>query len=215
MKLGILVSGRGSNLQAIVDAIESGKLPCSISIVISDREKAYALERCKKHHIPHVVIKRKDFGNVQDFEEELIRSLRQAQVDLVVLAGFMRILSAHFIRAFPMKIINIHPSLTPAFVGKDAQKQALEYGVRITGCTVHLVTEELDSGPVIVQACVPVLPDDTEETLSERILAYEHRVLPQAIRWMAEGRVKVEGRKVQVIGAKYGTLPVNPQLEVF
>ncbi|MGB9873608.1 MAG: phosphoribosylglycinamide formyltransferase [Hydrogenobacter sp.] len=213
MKLGVLVSGRGSNLQALIDAIESGKLPCSISIVISDREKAYALERCKRHNIPYAVIKRKDFSNQEAFEEEMIKALRD--VDLVVLAGFMRILSAHFISAFPMKIINIHPSLTPAFWGKSAQKQALEYGSKITGCTVHFVTEELDRGPVIVQACVPVLPDDTEETLSERILAYEHRILPQAVRWISEGRVKVNGRNVVVESARYGTLPVNPQLEVF
>ncbi|SNZ14018.1 phosphoribosylglycinamide formyltransferase [Hydrogenobacter hydrogenophilus] len=213
MKLGVLVSGRGSNLQALIDGIESGKLPCSIDIVISDREKAYALERCKRHKIPYLVIKRKDFSTQEAFEEEIIKAL--SGVDLVVLAGFMRILSEHFIKAFPMKIINIHPSLTPAFLGKSAQRQALEYGSRITGCTVHFVTEELDSGPVIVQACVPVLPDDTEETLSERILSYEHRLLPQAVRWISEGRVKVMGRKVVVHGANYGTLPANPQLEVF
>lgn len=213
MKLGVLVSGRGSNLQALIDGIESGKLPCSIDIVISDREKAYALERCKRHKIPYLVIKRKDFSTQEAFEEEIIKAL--SSVDLVVLAGFMRILSEHFIKAFPMKIINIHPSLTPAFLGKSAQRQALEYGSKITGCTVHFVTEELDSGPVIVQACVPVLPDDTEETLSERILSYEHRLLPQAVRWISEGRVKVMERKVVVQGANYGTLPVNPQLEVF
>jgi phosphoribosylglycinamide formyltransferase-1 len=213
MKLGVLVSGRGSNLQALIDSIESGKLPCSINIVISDREKAYALERCKRHKIPYLVIKRKDFSTQESFEEELIKAL--SGVDLVVLAGFMRILSKHFVKTFPERIINIHPSLTPAFLGKSAQRQALEYGSKITGCTVHFVTEELDSGPVIVQACVPILPDDTEETLSERILSYEHRLLPQAVRWISEGRIKVMGRKVVVQGANYGTLPVNPQLEMF
>jgi len=215
MKLGVLVSGRGSNLQAIIDAIKSGKLRDEIAIVISDREKAYALERCKAHGIPYKVIKRKDFNSVESFEEEIISSLREREVELVVLAGFMRILSPHFIRSFPNRIINIHPSLTPAFVGKNAQRQAIEFGSKITGCTVHFVSEDLDSGPVIIQACVSVLPDDTEESLSMRILSYEHRILPQAISWVSQGRVKVEGRKVIVEGATYGTLPVNPQLEDF
>lgn len=215
MNLGVLVSGRGSNLQAIIDAIESGKLQDRISIVISNREKAYAIERCKKHSIPYVVIKRKDFPSREEFERAMVDILKERGVELVVLAGFMSILTKTFLSAFPMRVINIHPSLIPAFQGLNAQKQALEYGAKITGCTVHFVTEELDNGPVIVQACVPVLDTDTEESLSERILSYEHRILPQAIKWISQGRVKVEGRIVKVEGAKYGTLPVNPSLEDF
>lgn len=215
MKLGILVSGRGSNLQALIDAISSGKLHCSINMVISDRSGAYAIERCKAHNIPHAIVRRRDFDTTESFEGEMIRRLEEVGVELIVLAGFMRILSPYFIRAFPMKIINIHPSLTPAFLGKNAQRQALEFGSKITGCTVHFVTEELDSGPVIVQACVPVLPEDTEDSLSCRILSYEHRILPQAVRWICEGRVKVVGRKAIVEGARYGTIPVNPELEFF
>ncbi len=215
MNLGVLVSGRGSNLQAIIDAIEAGKLRDRIVLVVSDREGAKAIDRCIKHGIPYRVIRRKGFNSREEFEQALVEALRDAGVDLVVLAGFMRVLSPVFLSHFPNKVINIHPSLIPAFQGVHAQRQALEYGVRITGCTVHFVTEELDNGPVIVQACVPVLPEDTEESLSERILSYEHRILPQTIRWISEGRVKVDGRRVVVQGAKYGTLPFNPELEDF
>lgn len=215
MNLGILVSGRGSNLQAIIDAIQSGKLKDRITMVISDREGVQAIERCKKHQLPYRVIKRKDFESKKDFEEALARTLMDAGVDLVVLAGFMRILSSSFLKYFPLRVINIHPSLIPAFRGMHAQRQAVEYGSRISGCTVHFVTEELDNGPVIAQACVPVLPDDNEESLSERILRYEHRILPQVIKWISEERVKVEGRKVYIQGARYGTLPFNPDLEDF
>lgn len=215
MNLGILVSGRGSNLQAIINAIEGGKLKSRISLVISDREGVQAIDRCIKHHIPYKVIKRKDFQSKESFELAMVEALKEAKVGLVVLAGFMRVLSPLFLQAFPMKIINIHPSLIPAFQGLNAQRQALEYGAKITGCTVHFVTQELDNGPVIAQACVPVLPEDTEESLSQRILSYEHRILPQVIKWISEGRVKVEGRSVVVEGAKYGTLPFNPSLEDF
>lgn len=215
MNLGILVSGRGSNLQAIIDAIQSGKLKDRITMVISDREGAQAIERCKRHQIPYRVIKRKDFESKEEFEEALARALIDAQVELVVLAGFMRILSSSFLKHFPLRVINIHPSLIPAFRGMHAQRQAVEYGVKISGCSVHFVTEELDNGPVIAQACVPVLPDDDEVSLSERILQYEHRILPQVIRWISDGRIRVDGRKVYVEGAKYGTLPFNPALEDF
>ncbi len=215
MNLGVLVSGRGSNLQAIIDAIESGKLKDRISLVISDKEGVRAIDRCLKHSIPYKVIKRKDFHSKEEFEKAIVEALKEAEVDLVVLAGFMRILSPTFLSNFPMKVINIHPSLTPAFQGMHAQRQAIEYGVKITGCTVHFVTEELDNGPVIAQACVPVLAEDIEESLSERILHHEHRILPQVIRWISEGRVRVVGRKVVVEKARYGTLPFNPELEDF
>ena len=215
MNLGVLVSGRGSNLQAIIDAINSGKLKATISLVISDKEEAFALERCKRHGIPHQVIKRRDFKSKEDFERVMIDELRRHSVDLVVLAGFMRVLSSVFINAFKERVINVHPSLIPAFRGLHAQKQALDYGSCITGCSVHFVSEELDNGPVIIQACVPVLPDDTEDSLSERILRFEHRILPQAIKWISQGRVELKGRRVIVKGAKYGSLPVNPELEEF
>lgn len=215
MNLGILVSGRGSNLQAIIDAIEKGKLKSKIALVISNKEGVQAIDRCIRHGIPYRVIKRKDFPSKKDFELAMVKALQEAKVELVVLAGFMLVLSETFLDAFNMKIINIHPSLIPAFQGLNAQKQALDYGAKITGCSVHFVTKELDNGPVIAQACVPVLPQDTEESLSERILSYEHRILPQVIKWIEEGRVRVDGRKVTIEDAKYGTLPFNPSLEDF
>ncbi len=215
LNLGVLVSGRGSNLQAIIDAIESGKIPARISLVISDKDQAYALERCKKHGIESLVIRRKDFPSKEEFESKIAEELKAKGVELVVLAGFMRVLSGTFLRYFPERVINIHPSLIPAFQGLHAQRQAVEFGAKFSGCSVHLVDESVDGGPVIAQAVVPLTPEDTEESLSERILSYEHKVLPQVVRWFAEGRVKIEGRNVVVEGARYGTLPVNPALEIF
>ncbi len=213
LRIGVLVSGRGSNLQALIDGAESGKLLATIDLVISDNPDAFALERCRKHAVPSEVVLRKDFESREAFEERLAELLKG--VDLVVLAGFMRILSPLFLSRFSGRVINIHPSLIPAFQGLDAQRKALEFGVRFSGCTVHLVDESVDGGPVIVQAVVPVLPEDTVQSLSSRILSYEHRILPQTVRWFAEGRIRIEGRKVTVEGARYGTLPVNPELEVF
>ncbi|GAB6066203.1 phosphoribosylglycinamide formyltransferase [Aquifex pyrophilus] len=215
LKIGVLVSGRGSNLQAIIDSIEAGKVKASIEIVISDNPKAYAIERCKKHNIPYEVVERKNFKSKREFEEKIASILKERGVELVVLAGFMRILSENFLKHFPNKVINIHPSLIPAFQGLNAQKQALEFGVKFSGCTVHIVDESVDGGPVIVQAVVPVLPEDTEETLSERILRWEHKILPQTVQWFAEDRIRIKGRKVIVEGARYGELPVNPALEIF
>lgn len=215
MNLSVLVSGRGSNLQAIIDAIENKKLDARISIVISDNPDALALKRCVKHGIPHKVIQRERFRSKKEFEESIMQELEDAGVELVVLAGFMKVLSPDFVSAFRNKIVNIHPSITPAFQGLSAQKQAVEYGALLTGCSVHFVDESLDNGPLIVQACVPVYPEDTPESLSERILTYEHRVLPQAIKWISQRRVRIFGRKVLVERAVYGTLPVNPQLEDF
>ncbi len=215
MNIGVLVSGRGSNLQAIIDSIESGKLNVNISIVVSDNPEAYALERCKKHGIDFDVVERKRFGSKREFEERIISILKDKKVDLVVLAGFMRILSSFFISHYRNRIINIHPSLLPAFKGLHAQRQAIDYGVKVSGCSVHLVDESLDGGPIIIQAVVPVFPDDNEESLAERILKYEHRILPQTIRWFSENRVVIEDRKIYIKGAKYGTLPFNPDLEGF
>ncbi|RUM29959.1 MAG: phosphoribosylglycinamide formyltransferase [Aquifex sp.] len=215
LKIGVLVSGRGSNLQAIIDSIESGKLNASIEVVISDNPKAYALERCKKHRVDYQIIEMKNSPSRRDFEEKIAEILKSKNVELVVLAGFMRILSGHFLKYFPHRVINIHPSLIPAFQGMHAQRQALDFGAKFTGCTVHIVDESVDGGPVIIQAVVPVLPEDTEDTLAQRILKWEHKILPQAIQWFAEERVIIEGRKVFIKDARYGELPVNPALEIF
>jgi len=198
LPLGILISGSGSNLQAIIDAIGRQELAARIQVVVSNRADAYGLTRAQQHGIPTTVIDHKGFSSREAFEAALIQSLRTHQVELVVLAGFMRVLTPFFVRAFSQRIMNIHPALLPAFPGTHAQRQALQYGVRIAGATVHFVDEETDHGPIITQAAVPVYPDDTEETLSARILAQEHRIYPQAIQLFAEGRLEIRGRSVVV-----------------
>jgi len=215
LPIAVFVSGGGTNLQSIIDAIEEGKLSAEIKLVVSNRSKAYALERSKRQGIPYKVIPSKSFKNEQEWGEELISAVKSSGAKLVVLAGFMKIVPTNFIEAFKNRIINIHPSILPSFKGLDAQGQAYRYGVTLTGCTVHIVTPELDAGPVIAQAVVPVLPNDTEETLAQRILKHEHRIYPQVIQWFSEGRVVVENGKVTVLGARYGTLPFNPELEKF
>jgi len=215
LPIAVFVSGRGTNLQSIIDAINSGKLDAEIKLVVSNRSKAYALKRCEKYGIPYKVLPSKRFNSTKEWGEALIEAVKESGAELVVLAGFMKIVPPNFIEAFKNRIINIHPSLLPAFKGLEAQRQAFDYGVTLTGCTVHLVIPELDSGPVIAQAVVPVLPNDTAQTLSSRILEHEHRIYPQVIQWFAEDRIKVEGNKVTVLGAKYGTLPFNPALERF
>lgn len=215
IKLGVLVSGRGSNLQAIIDSIEAGKLPAKIEIVISDKEDAYALTRAKNHGIPALFIDPKSFGSKEEFEKAIGDELDKRGVELICLAGFMRILSPYFVSRFKNRIINIHPALLPSFPGLHGQRQALLYGVKIAGCTVHFVTEEVDAGPIIIQAAVPVYDDDTEETLSARILEYEHKIYPMAIKLIAEGRVRIEGRRVLIDGVKKERWAVvNPPLEI-
>jgi len=198
LKLGILISGNGSNLQSIIDHIEKGSLKATIKIVISNNPDAYGLTRAKKHGIPVVVLKNGDFINKEDFDLELINILKNNSVDLVILAGFMRVLTPTFLKAFPQKIMNIHPALLPSFPGIHGQKQALEYGVKLSGCTVHFVDEGVDTGPIIIQSAVPVHNDDTEETLAARILKEEHRIYPQAIQFFAEGKIEIKGRKVHI-----------------
>ncbi|MFQ5674015.1 MAG: phosphoribosylglycinamide formyltransferase [Nitrospinales bacterium] len=195
-KLGVLVSGRGSNLQAIIDAIERGEVTAEIAIVISDKKNAPALERCRKHGISGVFLDPKSYPDKQGFEQALIGLLRERSVDLVCLAGFMRILGEEFIRSFQGRILNIHPSLLPAFPGLDAQKQALRHGVKVAGCTVHFVNGEVDAGPIVSQAAVPVRDDDNVESLSRRILKEEHRIYPAAIQAFIENRLTVSGRNV-------------------
>jgi len=213
--LVVLISGRGSNLKAILEAIKSGKINAKVSLVLSNKKDAKGLEIAKEYGIKAKFIDPSFFETRRGYDIYIAELIKKENPDFVVLAGYMRILSDEFIDAFEGKIVNIHPSLVPAFQGKNAQKQALDYGSLITGCSVHFVTKELDNGPVIVQAVVPVLPDDTEESLSNRILHYEHKIYPQAIKWLVEDRVVVSGRKVIVKDAKYGTLPVNPSLEDF
>jgi phosphoribosylglycinamide formyltransferase 1 len=197
MRLGILISGRGSNFEAIANSISRGKLDAEIAIVISNRASAPGLEIARERGIPVRVIPSQGLDR-EAYDKLLVDELRLHEVDLVCLAGFMRLLSAHFVRAFPDRLLNIHPSLLPAFPGLDAQRQAFDHGVRITGCTVHFVDEFLDSGPILMQSAVPVLDSDTVETLSARILAQEHAIYPKAIQLVAEGRVTIEGRRVRI-----------------
>jgi phosphoribosylglycinamide formyltransferase-1 len=198
LKLGVLISGNGSNLQSIIDHIENGSLPAVIKIVISNNPNAFGIVRAEKHNIAVSVLESADYKTKEDFDQKLIEILKENDVDLVALAGFMRILTPTFLRAFPQRVMNIHPALLPSFPGLHAQKQAFDYGVKISGCTVHFVDEGVDTGPIIIQAAVPVLGNDTEETLSARILKEEHRIYPQAIRWFAEGKLEIRGRKVFV-----------------
>ena len=194
-KLGILLSGRGSNFEAIADSIKAGRLQAGIAIVISNRADAAGLKSARQRGLNARLIASK--GRVrEEHDREVISALKEAKVDLVCLAGYMRLLSPEFVRAFPNRILNIHPSLLPAFPGLDAQKQAVEYGARISGCTVHIVDEHLDHGPIIVQKTVPVLENDDEHNLSARILEQEHIAYTEAITLMLSGEVVVEGRRV-------------------
>ena len=196
IKLGVMCSGRGTDLQSIIDAIKCGDLKAEISIVITDKPKVMALERAEKAGIKNLCVDRKKFANRADFETELLKNLEG--VDLVILAGFMRILSPEFVRHYEGRLMNIHPSLLPSFPGAHAHRDALAYGVKVSGCTVHFVDEGTDSGPIILQAAVEVRDDDTEETLSARILEQEHIIYPKAIKLFVEGKLKIEGRKVLI-----------------
>jgi phosphoribosylglycinamide formyltransferase 1 len=199
LKLGILASGRGSNLQSIIDNIRSDKLEAEIRIIISDHNNSGALIRAEKYNIDGFFINPDNYGTKQEFEEAMINQLKKYDVELVIMAGFMRILSPYFLRYYPERVMNIHPSLLPAFPGLNAQRQALEYGVKISGCTVHFVDEGMDTGPVIIQAAVPVKEDDTEETLSKRILEQEHIIYPEAIRLFARNRLEIRPGRVKII----------------
>jgi phosphoribosylglycinamide formyltransferase-1 len=194
-RLGILLSGRGSNFEAIANQVSAGRIPAEIAVVISNRPEARGLEVARQRGLKAICIPSKGLDR-EAYDRLLIRELEANRVDLVCLAGFMRLLSATFVRAFPQHILNIHPSLLPAFPGLDAQKQALDHGVKITGCTVHLVDEFLDAGPILLQAAVPVLDGDTIESLSDRILAQEHVIYSQAIRIMLGGNFRIDGRRV-------------------
>lgn len=205
VRLGLLLSGRGSNLQAIIDAIEAGTLSAEIAVVVSNKQDAGGLERARKHGVPYVWLDAKPFAGRLDSREAYDRAvldvLRKYEVDLVLLAGYMKIVTAVLVTAYENRMMNIHPSLLPSFPGLDVQKKAIEHGCKISGCTVHFVTEGVDEGPIIVQAAVPIAEGDSPDVLSARILEQEHLIYPRAIQLYAEGRLRVEGRRVIVADA--------------
>ncbi len=196
LSLAVLISGSGSNLQSIIDKIEEEKLKARIKVVISNNPEAYGLERAKKHNLKTEVVEHQQYPSRERFEQELIKIIRGVGAEVVVLAGFMRILSPLFVSTFPHRILNIHPALLPSFPGLHAQAQAADYGVKLSGCTVHFVDEKMDNGPIIIQAVVPALPEDDGDSLGARILRWEHRIYPQALSWLAEDKLKIQGRKV-------------------
>lgn len=213
LRLGVLASGGGTNLQSIIDQCQLQQIDAEIVLVLCNNPDAGALQRAEKAGLKSTCINHREFSDRQSFDQAVVSRLQQEDIDLVILAGFMRIISKVFLEAFPQQIINIHPSLLPAFPGLHVQQKALDYGARFTGCTVHFVDDGVDTGPIIAQAVVPILDGDTEETLSARILQQEHKIYPHAIQLFAEGRVKVEGRQVRITdAAKEQTALLNPAL---
>lgn len=196
MKLAVLASGSGTNLQAIIDDIATGYIPAELKIVLSNKPGAYALTRARQAGIKTGVILPEDYASREEFDSELVRILKENDVEYVALAGYMRMLSKVFLDAFPDRVVNIHPALLPSFPGIHGQRDAVEYGVKVSGCTVHFVDENMDHGPIIAQAPVPVTYQDTEETLKERILEQEHILFPHVLRLIAQGKVEIQGRKV-------------------
>lgn len=215
--IGVLVSGGGTNLQSLIDHSEAGTLAAEIRLVLSNNPDAGALERCRRHGIRALVLDHRAFATRQAFDESAVALLKEAGVELVALAGFMRILTPEFLRAFPQRVMNIHPALLPAFPGTHVQQQAIDYGVKFSGCTVHFVDEGTDSGPIIIQAVVPVRPEDTADALAARILKEEHRIYPQAIQYYAEGRIEIRGRRVYIKGGGSGDSVAlhNPEVQLF
>jgi phosphoribosylglycinamide formyltransferase 1 len=208
LQLGVLASGRGSNLQALIDAIDSGTVQARIAVVISNKKDALALERARIHGVTDVFLDPKPYADMMDkreaYDHGILDILRKYDVDLVLLAGYMKIVTPVLIEAYRNRMMNIHPSLLPSFPGLEAQKQALEWAVKVSGCTVHFVTEGVDEGPIILQAAVPVLERDSPETLAARILVEEHKIYPRAVQLYAEGRLHVEGRRVRIADSAAG-----------
>jgi phosphoribosylglycinamide formyltransferase-1 len=197
-RIGVLLSGRGSNFEALADGIEDGRLPnAEIALVLSHREGAPGIEKARARGIATLVIPSKGLER-EAYDKLVVTALQEKKIDLVCLAGYMRLLSPHFVAAFPNRILNIHPSLLPSFPGLESQRQALEHGAKFSGCTVHFVDENLDAGPIVMQACVPIENSDTPETLSERILQQEHRIYTEAVRIVLEGRYRMDGRRVLI-----------------
>lgn len=197
-RIVVLASGRGSNFQAVIDAIAARHIPAACVALITDNPKAYAIDRAQDAGVPVIVLDYAFFPSKEAYEDALLDAMQQQKADLFVLAGYMRILGTAIVQAFPQKIVNIHPALLPSFTGLHAQRQALEYGVKVAGCTVHFVDENLDCGPIILQKCIPVRMGDDEDSLADRILAEEHTCYPEAIRLFCEGRLEIVGRTVQI-----------------
>ena len=206
LRVAVLASGRGSNLQSIINAIEAGQVQAQIVVVISNKKDAFALERARKHELKDLFVDPKPFAGRPDsreaYDRALLEILQQQEVELVLLAGYMKIVTTVLVNAYANRMMNIHPSLLPSFPGLDVQKKAIDWGCKLAGCTVHFVTEGVDEGPIIIQAAVPVLDDDTPETLAARILVQEHKTYPRAVQLFAEGRLRVDGRRVLIDGAK-------------
>ena len=221
LKIAVFISGSGTNLQSIIDNCENENVNAKIQLVLSNEPDAFGIERAKKHNIPTVVVNHRDYSSRQDFEDAICQSLKDYNIDLICLAGFMRVLTAHFLNQFPNKVINIHPALLPSFAGTQGQQDAFDYGVKFTGCTVHFVDTGVDTGPIIIQAVVPVKQDDTLDILKKRILAQEHKIYPQAIQYIAQGAVKISGNKVVIDGLANtiaNTLDfaeINPPAKIF
>ncbi len=214
LKLGIMASGRGSNFQSIIDSIKTGYLKAQVKLLITDNPSAHAIKRAQENGIEHLVMKPSDYTSKDEYCRKVAEEFKSRDVELVILAGFMRVVGKPLIEAYPMRIMNIHPAILPSFPGLHGQKQAVDYGVKVSGCTVHFVDEGVDTGPIIIQAVVPVYHDDTEDSLSERILRQEHRIFPYAIKLFSEGRLRVEGRKV-VVDAPRDELQliINPPIQ--
>ena len=206
LRVAVLASGRGSNLQAIIDAIEAGRVQAQIIAVISNKKDAIALERARKHGLSDIFVDPKPYAGRPDsreaYDQSLLEILQQHEVELVLLAGYMKIVTTVLVNAYANRMMNIHPSLLPSFPGLDVQKKAIDWGCKLAGCTVHFVTEGVDEGPIIIQAAVPILDDDTPETLATRILVQEHKIYPRAVQLFAEGRLRVDGRRVLIDDAK-------------
>ncbi|HSS30998.1 MAG TPA: phosphoribosylglycinamide formyltransferase [Nitrospiraceae bacterium] len=215
LRIAVLASGRGSNLQAVIDAIEAGMVQAKVVAVISNKKEAPALERARRHGLFALFVDPKPYAGRPDsreaYDRELLDVLRQHDVELVLLAGYMKIVTTALVEAFANRMMNIHPSLLPSFPGLDVQKKAIEWGCKLAGCTVHFVTEGVDEGPIILQAAVPILDDDTPDTLAARILEQEHKIYPRAVQLFAEGRLRVEGRHVFIeAGKSNGETVISP-----
>ena len=217
VNLGVLVSGSGSNLQAIIDNIEAGRVDAKIKVVVSNIPDVYSLERAKKHNIPSVIIRHKEFKNREEFDQRLVEILKAHEVELIVLAGFTRIITPVLLRAFSMRVINIHPALLPAFPGTHVWQAEVNSGVKFAGCTVHFVDEGTDTGPIIIQAVVPVYDDDTADSLNARILKQELKIYSQAIQLYAEGRLEIQGHRVLAKGVPKvpESFMINPPAVIF
>jgi phosphoribosylglycinamide formyltransferase-1 len=199
-RLGVLISGRGSNLDAILRARDDGRLACEPALVLSNRPQAGGLDIARRHGVPVQVLDHRRHADRAAFDRAVVHALRAARVELVALAGFDRLVTAELLAAFPERVLNVHPALLPAFKGLHAQRQALEYGARVTGATVHFVDEHMDHGPIILQGAVPIAQDDSEDSLAARVLEVEHAIYPTALRLCAEGRLRIDGRRVTILG---------------